>query len=259
MSEIPNVEGLSFTLENHVLTITFNRPKKRNALSLTMFLGITDTLNRVANDPNVNIVLFTGAGDFYSSGNDLSNFTKPVPVGLDDGFLQKFIEALINFPKIIVCAVNGPAIGIAATTLALCDLVYASETATFNTPFTLLGQTPEACSSYLFPKIMGGNRANEVLLAGRKLTAKEAFDRGLVTDVFPGGEFRDIVNKKVRHLSTLPVNSLIYGKALTRGQEKEILLKVNHEECLRLQERVVSDECREAVMKFLTTKMKSKL
>lgn len=252
------IPGLDVTKENGICTITFNRPKKLNALTYDMYHGIEVTLNEAAKDDSIKIVLLTGAGKFYCSGNDLSNFTKIPPEGpqkmAEDAreTLRNFVNAFINFPKLLVCAVNGPAIGISVTALALSDLVYASDIATFHTPFMTLGQSPEACSSYTFPKIMGYAKANEVLLGGKKLTAYEALERNLVTSVIPDAEFQKTVEEKLQFLATLPPKSLMYSKALERQREKETLIRVNEEECTRLKERWLSEECANAVMKFLS-------
>lgn len=121
-----------------------------------------------------------------------------------------------------MCAVNGPAIGIAVTLLGLADQVYVSDKATFHTPFTSLGQTPEGCSSYTFPKIMGPAKANELLLAGRKLNATEAYERGLVTDIFPHSDFHTRVEEKTKFLASLPQQAMMYTKALYRGRERDL-------------------------------------
>lgn len=257
------VQGIDITKEDGVLTLTLNRPKKLNAITSEMYCCMRDTLNQAANDNDVRVFVLTGAGNFYSSGNDLANFTNIPPEGpqklvADSRVLLKtFVEAFINFPKPLVCAVNGPALGIMVTTLALADLVYASDNSSFHTPFMTLGQSPEGCSSYTFPKIMGYARANEVLLGGRKLTAQEAFDRGLVTDVIPQGEFRDFIEKKSKHLASLPPKSMMYSKDLNRSREKEMLIDVNEAECVRLEERWLSEECMNAVMSFLAKNSKS--
>lgn len=135
---------------------------------------------------DVHVVVLTGSPEskpreFYSSGNDLSNFTDNMTSGeLDIPALtraardtcEKFVNSFIDFPKPLIAAVNGPAFGIAVTTLQLCDLVYAKESATFTTPFTQLGQNPEGASSILFPQRLG-QKANQMLLLGYTMTAKE--------------------------------------------------------------------------------------
>jgi len=251
------VKGIDVTKEDGVLTLTLNRPKKLNAITGEMYSFIRDKLNETANDNDVRVFVLTGAGNFYSSGNDLSNFTNMPPEGpqklaADSRVLLKtFVESFINFPKPLVCAVNGPALGIMVTTLALADLVYASDNSSFHTPFMTLGQSPEGCSSYTFPKIMGYARANEVLLGGRKLTPQEALDRGLITDIVPEREFRDFIEKKTKELASLPPKSMMYSKALNRTREMETLKNVNEAECVRLEERWLSEECMNAVMAFL--------
>jgi len=257
-TETDVVEGLDVVVENSVCTLTLNRPKTLNAVTLAMYDGIRDTLNNTAQDESVRVLYITGTGKYFSSGNDLSNFSQIPPEGLKklayDGRvrLQSFVDAFIKYPKPIVCGVNGPAVGIMVTILGLADLVYTVESATFQTPFMALGQGPEGCSSYTFPKMMGNARANEMLLLGRKLRAQEAYERGLVTDVVPEHEFQKTVAEKVKYLSSFPQKSVVYGKALNREREREMLMKVNEEECLRLEERWLSPECLEAIMKFLS-------
>lgn len=261
-SSSENIEGLLVNIENGVCSITFNRPKKLNAFTKQMYEGITNTLNAAATDDSVKLAVMTGAGDYYSAGNDLTMFAQ-MPEGgprklaqQSKELLRKFQSAFIQFPKPLLCAVNGPAIGISVTLLGLADLAYASDNATFHTPFTALGQSPEGCSTYTFPRIMGGPKANEILLAGRKLTAQEACDRGLLTEVFPKEQFRELVQQKVELMNSFPAKSLIYSKLLTRARELETLEQVNVEECTRLEERWQSDDCREAVITFLTKKSK---
>merc|ERR1712054_237347 len=127
-----------------------------------MYREIMEALSFASEDPSVAVTLVTGAGNYYSSGNDLSNFSRlqnPTRTAAEaKDLLVEFVGSFIDHPKPLVAGVNGPAIGIAVTTLALCDAVYASSSATFHTPFRQLGQAPEGCSSYTFPYLMGETR-----------------------------------------------------------------------------------------------------
>ncbi|XP_077982955.1 enoyl-CoA delta isomerase 2-like [Glandiceps talaboti] len=253
---------LKVTVEDGVCTILLNRPTKKNAITVQMYEEVTDALKAAGEDSKVVVAVITGAGDFYCSGNDLSNFAS-IPMDKLHEFavdgaklLERFVSAFIDYPKPLIGAVNGPAIGVAVSTLALFDVVYCTDKATFQTPFTALGQSPEGCSSFLFPRIMGQGKANEMLLFGKKLTAHEACERGLVAEVFPDSQFQTEVQKKIKEYAALPKNSLKFSKNLVRGVDKDILHKVNDQECELLIERWTSDECAQAVMNFFSRKAK---
>ncbi|KAK6490621.1 enoyl-CoA delta isomerase 2 [Huso huso] len=254
-------ETLEVTSENNITTIRLNRPDKKNAITVGMYSDIMQALEQAAKDDSV-ITVLTGNGDYYCSGNDLNNFTS-IPAGgveqmaKDSGeLLKNFVNAFIDYPKPLISLVNGPAVGISVTVLGLFDVVYATDRATFHTPFSQLGQSPEGCSSYIFPKIMGTAKANEMLLFNKKLTAHEACDLGLVTEVFPDGTFQKEVWTRLKTYAQLPKNSLAFSKQLVRGMEKEKLHEVNNQEVERLVERWLSDECMNAIMSFFQKKSK---
>jgi peroxisomal 3,2-trans-enoyl-CoA isomerase len=251
--------ALLTTRAGGVLTLTLNRPEKRNAITVAMYRDVVRVLSEAAADPAVRVVVLTGAGSFYSAGNDLSNFTENMPAGgpaqlAAEGrvVLEAFVNAFITFPKLLIAAVNGPAVGIPVTLLPLADVAYASNKATFHTPFTSLGQSPEACSSVTFPRLMGGSRATEMLLLGRKLTAAEARDRNLVADVFEDGEFRARVEAIAAAAAALPPDSMRLSKGLVRGGSAAAELQaVNAREAELLAQRWLSDECMNAIMAFM--------
>ncbi|XP_077364479.1 enoyl-CoA delta isomerase 2-like isoform X1 [Festucalex cinctus] len=254
-------ESLLVSTQDGITTITFNRPAKKNAITTQMYEEIIEALQQAAQDHSV-ITVFTGAGDFYCSGNDLSNFTKIPEGGVEQmakaggELLRKYVKAFIDFPKPLVAVVNGPAVGISVTVMGMFDLIYATESATFHTPFSQLGQSPEGCSSFTFPRIMGSGKANEMLLFNKKLTAFQACQLGLVTEVFPDSSFHMEVWNRLKNYAKLPPNSLALSKQLIRSVEKERLHAVNDAEVERLIERWMSDECFNAVMSFFQAKAK---
>lgn len=128
--------------------------------------------------------------------------------------------------------------------------------ATFHTPFSQLGQSAEGCSSYTFPRMMGTAKASEMLLFNKKLTAAQACDLGLVTEVFPDSSFQSEVWTRLKAYAKLPRNSLALSKQLIRSVEKERLYAVNDAEVELLIERWTSDECFNAIMKFFQRKAK---
>uniref|UniRef100_A0A914WID0 Uncharacterized protein n=1 Tax=Plectus sambesii TaxID=2011161 RepID=A0A914WID0_9BILA len=139
--------------------IRFNRPKRRNAISFDTYAEIIDALHKAEKDATVAVTVFTGEGEFYSSGNDFHpdelarNFE-----GNSSGKKPPFaslVDVLIDHPKPLIALVNGPAIGISCTILGLFEMVIAADTAYFSTPFPQLGVCPEGCSSVTFPILMG--------------------------------------------------------------------------------------------------------
>ncbi|XP_067910622.1 enoyl-CoA delta isomerase 2, mitochondrial isoform X2 [Heterodontus francisci] len=254
-------QTINVTTENHITTILLNRPAKKNAISSTMYEEIMKALEQAAKDDST-LTVMTGNGDYYCSGNDLTNFTEIGSEGMEQKsknsgeLLKKYVSHYIDFPKPLIGVINGPAVGVAVTVLGLFDAVYATDKATFHAPFSELGQSPEGCSSYTFPKMMGTAKANEFLLFNKKLTAAQACELGLVTEVFPDSTFQKEVWKRLHAYAKLPKNSLVFSKQLIRGVEKEKLHAVNVQECERLVERWLSEECMNAIMGFFEKKSK---
>ncbi|KAF7708940.1 hypothetical protein HF521_017997 [Silurus meridionalis] len=255
---------LTFFYFTEILVLDIVTKPNINCLLITepeMYNELMEALDFAGKNDSV-ITVFTGSGDFYCSGNDLNNFTK-IPEGgvekmaKDAGeLLRRYVKAYIDFPKPLIAVINGPAVGISVTILGLFDVVYATESATFHTPFSNLGQSPEGCSSYTFPKTMGAAKASEILLFNKKLTATQACELGLVTEVFPDSSFQSEVWTRLKAYAKLPPNSLALSKQLIRQVEKDKLHAVNDAEVDRLIERWLSDECMQAIMNFFQGKAK---
>ncbi|XP_043082946.1 enoyl-CoA delta isomerase 2, mitochondrial [Puntigrus tetrazona] len=254
-------QTLLVSAEDNITTIRLNRPEKKNAITVEMYNELVEALDLAGKDDSV-ITVITGSGDYYCSGNDLNNFTKIPEGGVEKlakesgELLRRYVKAYIDFPKPLIGVINGPAVGVSVTLLGLFDIVYATEKATFHTPFSQLGQSPEGCSSYLFPKMMGAAKASEMLLFNKKLTAAQACEVGLVTEVFPESSFQSEVWTRLKAYAKLPKNSLALSKQLIRAVEKEKLHAVNDAEVERLVERWLSDECMQAIMSFFQAKSK---
>src|SRR6185369_6478777 len=162
-----------------ILRIQLNRPARKNALTASMYGTMADLLNGAAKDDHTRVVLWYCAGDSFTAGNDLEDFMKNPPAA--DGSPQaRLNDALINFPKPLVAAVHGAAIGSGTTMLMYCDFVYAAESAKFQLPFINLGLVPEFGSSFSFPMRLGYLRAAELILLGHAFDAARAAALGLV-------------------------------------------------------------------------------
>ncbi|XP_061404258.1 enoyl-CoA delta isomerase 2-like [Lethenteron reissneri] len=254
-------QTLQLKRENNMTVITLNRPDKKNAINTTMYKEIMKALEEAGKDESAFAVI-TGAGDYFCSGNDLSNFTNMPPGGIKQmaldaaELLRRFVSSFIEFPKPLVAVVNGPAVGVAVTLLGLYDAVYATSRATFQTPFSQLGQSPEGCSSYIFPKLMGAAKATEMLLFNKRLTSQQACDLGLVTEVYPDNSFQREVWARLETLAKLPKKSLAFSKQLSRDAEREALHAANLRECQCLIERWQSEDCMAAIAGFFQRKAK---
>src|SRR4051795_4658152 len=163
-----------------ILRVELNRPQRKNAMTSAMYVTLADLLNDAAKDDQIRVVLWHGAGDSFSAGNDIQDFLKNPP-GAGESPQARLIEALINFDKPIVVAVQGAAIGGGTTMLTHCDFVFAGESAKFQMPFVNLALVPELGSSCSVPARSGYLRAAELVLLGLPFDAKRAAELGLVT------------------------------------------------------------------------------
>src|SRR3989449_8556539 len=170
-----------------ILRIQLNRPKRRNAMTSGMYVTLADILKNAARDELTRVVLWHGAGDSFCAGNDVEDFLKNPP-GPGESPQARLMNALIDFDKPIVAAVQGAAIGGGTTMLTHCDFVYAGESAKFQMPFINLGLVPEFGSSCSVPARMGHIRAAELILLGLPFDARRAAELGLVTRVVPDQE-----------------------------------------------------------------------
>lgn len=259
-----NEADVLFKVEHGYATITLNRPKRYNSILSKMYTDIRKHLESIENDDNVKFVVITGKGQYFTSGADVqesfSGEKRAENAKDGEGFnhFQAFIHYLIEFRKPLIAAVNGPAVGIGVTILPLCDTVFASTTATFMTPFSKIGIVPEACSSFTLARSIGSAKAGDMLLFNRTLSATEALNAGLVSQLFPAQTFHLEVEKKLSELADLPIKSLIYGKELMRNHDREILHKKHKEECERLEERFLSGDIMIQFQKIMQERMKKK-
>lgn len=233
--------------------LSLARPKQKNALNLQMYHEVGDALVEIGKDARARGVILTGQGDYYSSGNDLANFSQlmhPRTMAANaKEVCYTFVDAFVTFPKPMIAAVNGPSIGIATTTLGLCDVRICTPSATFNTPFKKLGQAPEGCSSFMFPRILGEQVARDLLDGGATLTANEALKVKFVSEVVPAEKLLE----RAFELSQMEL------KRFTTA-EPELLAKLqatNRNEVEILERKWVSEECFTALEGYLRSRNKS--
>lgn len=151
--------------EGNILVLSFNRPAKMNALTRSMYSGLATGLNEAAGDFGIRAVILTSEDQHFTAGNDISDFMNNPPTS-ESSEVSQFLESLLNFPKPLIAAVKGNAVGVGTTMLLHCDVVVASPTAKFSMPFASLGLVPEAGSSFLFPQLVGYQRAARIFMTG---------------------------------------------------------------------------------------------
>lgn len=238
------------TTEKGLCTITFNRPERKNALTVQMYKDVVAALQAAAADPKVHVVLFTGNGDSFTSGNDVADFMNAPPTGQDSPVFQ-FLLMLMEFAKPIVVAVNGNAVGVGVTMLLHSDIVYIADTAKLRMPFVTLGLCPEASSSYLLPRMAGHARASELLLFGEAFDAATAVDVGLGAKVLPKDELLAFAKERCRILAEeRPLTSLVTSKRLMKTREMEQVKAALYAEAIDFAALLGSDEAREAFTAF---------
>jgi enoyl-CoA hydratase/carnithine racemase len=234
-----------------VLHLRLDRPEKKNALTLEMYTALAEALRGAEEDPGVRAVLFSGAGDAFTGGNDLRDFLERPPTDETSPVLR-FLDALTGSTRPLVAAVHGLAVGIGTTLLLHCDLVYAARSARFHLPFVQLGLVPEAGSSLLLPRRIGGARAAEMLLLGEPMEAEEALAAGLVSRVFPEEELLEQAFARAERLAKQPPEALRATRTLLRQEDRSALPERMRREGALFLERLKSEETRAVMQAFFS-------
>lgn len=206
---------LELSDDNRVRTLTLDRPDVLNAFDEELYLAMATALKQAGADPGVAVVLLTGAGRAFSAGNDLNEMQRRITdpeFNAQGSHFTAMIDALADFPKPLICAVNGAGVGIGATILGYADLVFMSSTARLKTPFTSLGVAPEAASSYLLPRLMGRQNAAWLLMSSEWVDAAEALRMGLVWKVCEPDQLLSEARRHAEILSGRPIPSLMAVK-----------------------------------------------
>ena len=201
--------------EAGVTTLTINRVDKKNSFTSAMYGAMADALAAAEKDPAVRVLIIQGHEAIFSAGNDIGDFLNSPPAG-QDAPVFRFLRGIATFPKPLIAAVCGPAVGVGTTLLFHCDLVYAGDNAAFSMPFVNLGLCPEAASSLLVPQMMGYHRAAEALLLGEPFMAEAALEVGLVNRVVAPAEATTLALATARKLAAKPLSSLVETKRLMK-------------------------------------------
>ncbi|NVI97419.1 enoyl-CoA hydratase [Myxococcus sp. AM001] len=238
-------------LDSGVLTLTFNRPEKKNAFTHAMYEAATRALKDAEGNVDVRAVLLTGAGNVFTAGNDIGDFMEHPPAG-EDSAVFRFLRALVDADKPVLAAVDGPAVGIGTTMLLHCDYVVASERARFHMPFVQLGLCAEGASSLLIPRTAGFALASELLLFGEPFDAATALRAGIINKVVPDASLQQVATERATTLASRPAEAVRVTKRLVReplrAQIRETLAREGGEFIQRLQ----SAEAQEAFMSFMS-------
>ena len=236
-------------IDNSVLTLTINRPARKNALTLSMYDQLTAGLRSALENTKIRAVVITGAGDAFTAGNDLKDFMQSPPTHTDTPVFH-FLKEIVAFPKPIVAAVNGAAIGIGTTMLLHCDLAYASQNAVFQLSFIRLGLVPEAGVSYLLPQMVGHRRAAELLMLGEKFDATTAIEIGLINEQMSPGEVLERAQARAHELARLPPEAMRQTTHLLTQPLMSTLEEVMLREGEVFMDRLTSPETSEAIQAF---------
>ena len=206
---------LQISDDNRVRTLVLDRPEALNAFNEELYLATATALREADADPDVAVVLLTGAGRAFSAGNDLKEMEARItdPQMSDQGsHFTTMISALTDLTKPLVCAVNGVGVGIGTTVLGYADLVFMSSTARLKCPFTSLGVAPEAASSYLLPQLIGRQNAAWMLLSSQWVDASEALRMGIAWRVCEPDELLPEARRHAEIIAAQSIPSLVAVK-----------------------------------------------
>lgn len=231
-----------------VLRVTLNRPAKKNAITRAMYAALTAALQQAEADATIRVVLLSGGASTFTAGNDLNDF---LAEARDLTTVTGFIAALARATKPLVAAVNGFAVGVGATMLLHCDLVYVGRTASLSFPFLNLALIPECGSTALLPAMIGLSRATKLLYFGDKLSGDEAARQGLVTEAVDDEKVQEHAARQAHLLAQRPPQALMLTRALLRRPYAAAIAEAIERELEGFVRMLDSAEAREALTALL--------
>lgn len=237
-------------LDGGVMTVTLDRLERKNSITSAMYGAMADAVQAAAADRGVRVLVVQGHETVFSAGNDIGEFLRG-PDGGGESQAPRFLSSIVAFPKPLIAAVCGPAVGLAATMLFHCDLVYAGDNALFSMPFVDLGLCPEAASTLLAPHMLGHHRAAAALLLAEPITADAACQMGLVNRVVPRGEANAVAQAAAQKLGAKPARSLVETKRLMKAaQQTQVAVQIEAENAA-FARLLVEPDAKEAFSAFL--------
>ena len=243
---------MSITTEfaDRVLTIRFTRPDKKNAISQAMYTAFAEAMRGADSDAQVRSVLIAGQPDCFSSGNDIVDFIKNAPTDFDTSPVGQMMRSLAECKKPVIAAPCGIAVGVGVTLLLHCDLVYCGEQTKFSMPFATLGICPEFASTYILPRMMGHQRATELVLGGA-FDAKKAYEYGLVNAIVPNAEAEAAARKQAIAIAEMPPNAVRTTKMLLKHWRSDVVMQSIPHEANYFGPMITMPEAQEAMGAFM--------
>ena len=259
--ELIKEEGIAF--------IYLNRPKVLNALNETMKNELIHALKKTEEDENVRVMILTGRGRGFCAGADLNRFIEVQESDQDHKKKKRFgsldfPRAFIQYSKPIIAAINGPSYGFGFTVTLTCDIRLASERAKFSCAFVRIGVTPEFCSTYFLPRLIGYSKAAELIFTARPFDANEALEIGAVDQVFPHHRLIPEAKKMAKQIASMPPTAVQKSKEILRhGMQSTLDQVIQHEaivflDCMKTEEHQLALNKLLAQMKFRNRTHRSK-
>jgi enoyl-CoA hydratase/carnithine racemase len=246
------MQHIQISNANHILHLHIAREEKKNVLTGAMYLTMVEAIIAANTNPDTRVIVISAAGKTFTAGNDIADFLT-FEGSIENSPPALFIKAMANNQKPLIAAVNGSAIGIGATMLLHCDLVYAVPEATLSMPFINLGLVPEAGASLLLPLRIGHARAAQILLLGEPMLAIEALSTGLINAIISYDDLLEYTMQKAAILASKPPTALLASRTLMRPNQ-DILLKHIDEELKQFSICLQSSEAKEAFIAFMGRK-----
>lgn len=220
-------------IQDGIATITLNRPEVYNAFNDPLSYELQDALKKAEKDAAVRVVVLTGAGKAFSSGQDLKASMESGKRDLSESLHKRYnpiIRAIRNMPKPVICRLNGVAAGAGCSLALACDMIIASEEATMIEIFVNIALVLDSGSSYFLPRTVGYHRAFELATKATKITAPEALQMGLVNKVVPAAELDATVQAEAAYYAAAPTKAIaLMKKMLTKGMTEDLDAVLDYE------------------------------